>query len=242
MTFAAFCRDLFLLACVCPLPCGPERGRVWETSVFDYLTRRLTATESIPGGYRFCGYASVSGLSHQLDSACDLGKGIVLAEWKAHRGAIPKNDLLRFKAATDDYLIGLGRAIPRHPVFRLFGGPGESSDQLRAYAAQHGITIINRRQWPIPVLVGDPFIWPAAADPGPRADERRMLGWASRPWQRVMSARPDGAFLVHPPASAAMIQALLRLQSHWSDRLWDAVDEQPRRFNGLVERLVGQAA
>jgi hypothetical protein len=242
MTFAAFCRDLFVLASACRLPHGPERGRAWETSVFDYITRRLTATESIPGGYRFCGYASVSGLAHQLDSTCGLGEAIVLAEWKAHRGRIPKNDLLRFKAASDDYLVGLGRAVPRRPVFRLFGGPGESSDELRAYAAQHGITIISRRHWPIPMLVSDRFIWPTTPTQGPRADERRLLGWAARPWQRVMTAQPGGAFLVNPPASAAMIHALLRLQAHWSDRLWDAVDEEPRRFSGLIERIVGQAA
>ena len=66
---------------------------------------------------------------------------IVLAEWKAYRGVFPKNELLRFKAATDDYYMSLGTAGLSRPVFRIFGGIGIASDDLRRYAALHGIAL-----------------------------------------------------------------------------------------------------
>ncbi len=73
------------------------------------------AIEPQPGGCSFLGRASLSGLAHQVDAVIGCRDVIVIGEWKAYRGTIPKNELLRFKAVSDDYYLSLG---PHSPVGR----------------------------------------------------------------------------------------------------------------------------
>src|SRR4051794_30649961 len=123
-SFPEVCRQLFLLARAADLPRTRERGPAWERMVFDLLAGHMIPVESAPGGFQVCGHSSLSGLSHQLDAVFGNRDAVVVAEWKAHRGPIPKNEFLRFKAASDDYLMALARFIPSRPVVRVFGGPG----------------------------------------------------------------------------------------------------------------------
>lgn len=224
-TFTELCFDLFVLAQQgTDDAVGAARGRIWEEAVAERLGERGIPVESVPGGYRVLGFMSLSGLLHQVDSTLACSDAIILAEWKAYRGALPKNDLLRFKAATDDYYMAFGAAGLSKPVFRLFGGIGEASYELRRYAALHGIAIIERDRWPLPILASNECVWPGNAAAGPSVHEQNALAWGVRPLQRVICVQPSGGFFLPQPQSAARVDSLLRLHEHWSDELWEVVD------------------
>ena len=203
---------------------GTARGRVWEGAVAARLAERGIPVESVPGGYRVLGFLSLSGLMHQVDTTLACTDAIVLAEWKAYDGTFPKNDLLRFKAATDDYYMAFGKAGLSRPVLRPFGGLGGASYGLRRYAAVHEIALIERDRWPVPILACTELVWPGDPVTGPSVYEQRALAWGVRPLQRVMCPQPSGGFLLLRPVSAARIDSFLRLHKHWSDQFWDVVD------------------
>jgi hypothetical protein len=155
-----------------------------------------------------------------------------MGEWKAHRGAIPKNELLRFKAVSDDYYLALGPNVPRRPILRLFGGTGAISPELRRYAALWGIALIDPDWWPAPLLSSARTTWPGSIDPPPV--DRRQLSWLARPLQRTLSRQADGSYRLPPPAARSHVDAVIDLQARWSDELWDQVDCEPGRFEHLV--------
>ena len=224
-TFNTLCLELFLLAQQgIDDVAGAARGWVWEEAITTRLAERGVPVESVPGGYRVLGFLSLSGLMHQVDATLACTDAIVLAEWKAYGGTFPKNELLRFKAATDDYYMSFGKAGLSRPVFRLFGGIGSASNDLRRYAALHGIALMESDRWPLPILACTEFVWPG--DPGTRPSvyEQRALAWGVRPLQRVMYPQSSGGFLLPRPESAARIDSFLRLHEYWSDQLWDAMD------------------
>lgn len=235
--FADLCLDVFLLAQQQSYEtAGARRGRVWEDAVAERLADRGIPVESVPGGYRVLGFVSLSGLAHQVDSTLACSDAIVLAEWKAYRGALPKNELLRFKAATDDYYMAFGAAGLSRPVLRLFGGIGGATYELRRFAALHGIALIEREWWPVPILVSSECDWPGGPAGGPSANDQRALAWAVRPMQRVIHPHPSGGFLLPRPPSQARIDSVLHLHEQWSDQLWDDVDFEL----GDPERLLAQ--
>ena len=141
---------------------------------------------------RAFGHISLSGLGHQLDGALGCFDALVLAEWKAYRGKLPKNELLRFKAATDDYYTARGHSRLSRPVFRIFGGVGTASDSLRAYAALHGIALIDSDRWPLALLAASDFIWPQDPTSGPPSSDRRTLCWGIRSMQSVLRPHVSG--------------------------------------------------
>ena len=223
--FTDLCLDLFVLAQQqADDAVGSGRGQVWEDAVAERLAGRGIPVESVPGGYRVLGFMSLSGLLHQVDSTLSCLDAIVLAEWKAYRGAWPKNELLRFKAATDDYFMALGAAGLSRPVFRVLGGIGKASYELRRYAALHGIAIIERDRWPLPILASTECIWPGNLADGPSLNEQEALAWGVRPLQRVLRPHRSGGFLMPRPQSGARVDSILRLHEHWSDRLWEEID------------------
>ena len=140
----------------------------------------------MPGGCKVFGHAPLSGLTHQIDGTIACPDALVVGEWKAHRGAIPKNELLRFKAATDDYYAAMAGDIPGCPIMRVFGGAGRASRELRGYAALHGITVIDPEHWPAPLLAADHLRWPQRRQPVPPSGDCRALAWLSRPLQQVL--------------------------------------------------------
>lgn len=239
MTFADLCRNVFLLAHIDLKVKGPVRGEKWERVVEEYLTRNGVPVADIPAGCRIFGHLSLSGLPHQIDGCFGCSDAIVIAEWKAHSGAIPKNELLRFKAATDDYFLGLASCYPKRPVMRIFGGPGRASDALRTYAALHGIGLIEPDRWPSTVLASRESGWPGMCAEGPDLEDRRTLSWMVRPVQQVLLLQPDGGFRIPRAPSPASVEAVLRLQDFWSDHLWEAVDGNPGSFESMVERVCG---
>ena len=230
VTFNTLCLELFLLAQqgIGNTP-GAVRGRVWEEVVAGQLARHGIPIESVPGGYRVLGFCSLSGLRHQVDATLSCANSIVLAEWKAYRGALPKNELLRFKAATDDYYMSFATSGLSRPVHRIFGGIGSATDELRRYAALHGIALIESERWPLPVLACPEFVWPSDLTAGPSLVDQRSLAWGVRPLQRVMRPQESGGFLYPRPGTPARLESLLRLHEYWSDQLWGAVD---RKFGG----------
>ena len=216
------------------MPRGDGSGKMQLRS--DLLTAAFPSN-SVPGGYRVLGFMSQSGLLHQIDSTLACSDAIVLAEWKAHRGRLPKNELLRFKAATDDYFMAFGAAGLSRPVFRLFGGVGEASYELRRYAALHGIALIERDRWPLPVLVSTECSWPGSHAGGPSVNEQRALAWGVRPMQRVICPHPSGGFLLPRSPSQARVDSVLHLHQHWSDQLWDDIDFELGDPERLLPRL-----
>ena len=164
VTFDTLCSDLFVLAQHgIDGSTGTARGRRWEEAVAAKLGERGIPVEAVPGGYTVLSFLSLSGLMHQVDATLSCSDAIVLAEWKAYGDSFPKNELLRFKAATDDYYMSFGTVGLSRPVFRLFEEIGNASDRVRRYAALHGIALIESDRWPLPTLVSDEFDWPGGA-------------------------------------------------------------------------------
>ena len=237
ISLSDLCRDVFLLAHVDLDESGPSRGRSWEQRIADYLACRGVHCEVLPGGYRLFGHASLSGMRHQVDGAIGCADAIVIAEWKAYKGNLPKNELLRFKAATDDYFMALGNQTPMRPVIRVFGGTGKASEAVRSYACRHGIALIEPDRWPVPTLLSGNGVRQDRSTTDPRAADRRHLAWAVRPLQRVLVAQADGSFIFPRPLRTAQIEALNSLHRHWSDEFWQGVDCDPGRFELMVERV-----
>jgi hypothetical protein len=241
MTFGRLCRDLFLLA---NTRLGensvPPRGFRWEQRIAEYLGRAGTWAEALPGGYSVLGHISMSGLAHQVDAVLECPDAFVIGEWKANAGVMAKNEMVRFKAVTDDYFMSLGHAGRKRPIMRVYCGTGTASDSLRAYAALHGIVLIEPLRWPAPVLAADSsMIWRNDSLLGPSTNDQRRLAWLSRSLQSTLVPQPGGGFLVPPPLSASAINAVLRLQDYWSDRLWEAVELWPG-WHGLLESVMGR--
>lgn len=221
-TFSSLCEQLFKLAQTPDEAAGPERGGRWEWLIASMLGELGFPVEGFPGGVRIFGIVPASGLRHQTDAAITCADAYVLGEWKSYRGSVPKNEVLRFKAATDDLYDSISLSNPRRPVLRLFGVAGDASVELRSYAARHGIALVERTRWPAPVLA-DPLIewkW----EEGPSADDRRRLQWLSRPLQDVYPRLPDGSLRLPKPLPYSAVQELMALQDRWSDRLWDVVE------------------
>ena len=135
VSFTAFLSDLFCLAHAHLATATAGDGRAFERRVARHLSRSEFVRSRCSPGVRSLGSQSLSGLHHQIDATGATREAIVIGEWKAYRGAIPKNELMRFKAATDDYW------LRQHPfattsVVRVFGGTGHASPALRRYAAQ----------------------------------------------------------------------------------------------------------
>lgn len=214
--FTSLLRDFFCLAHVHLAAGEAGNGRAFERRVERHLAAVGVRPVEVFSGVRSLGSQSLSGLYHQIDATGATREAVVIAEWKAYRGAIPKNDLLRFKAVTDDYWLRQ-HPFATAPVVRVFGGTGYVSPALRRYAAQWGICLITTDWWPAPLLASDTTAWPAA---GPDRLARRYLAWLTRPLGSVCIPQPDGSWVIPKPASEAAIDHFLRLHQRWSEELW----------------------
>lgn len=243
MRFSRMCLDIFLLSHLMPDGIGPARGHQWEAMIANHLADRGVRLEAVPGACTLLNHVSLSGLAHQIDTAASCRDAIVIGEWKAYSGSIPKNELLRFRAATEDYYMAIPSVGVMRPILRVFGGSGASSQELRAYAAHCGIALIDRNIWPAPVLASTEmsFLGPSANLP---ARDRKRLSWLWRPLQRLLVPDPGRGFLIPSPASPAMVTALLALQESWSEHIWELLDERPGLFEGMLDGFseTGQAA
>jgi hypothetical protein len=159
----------------------------------------------------------------------------VIGEWKAYAGPVPKNEVLRFKATTDDLYDAMSDPPPRRPVFRVFGVAGDASPELRWYAARHGVVLVERSRWPAPVLVDEGLPWPA--DEAPSGPDLRRLTWLCRSLQAVYPRLPDGSLRLPRRPPNAAIEAILALHDRLSDRLWDLVEARPGSFERYAAKL-----
>ena len=237
ITLSSLCRDLFLLAHTDIEGHGPRRGQKWEQIVADHLARRNVPVETLPGGCTVFGHVSLSTLKHQIDGTIGCADAIVVAEWKAFKDNLPKNELLRFKAVSDDYFMALGSNTPSRPIVRIFGGTGYASDEVRAYAYLHGIALIERGRWPAPALVSNNIIRQIPSQIGPNATDLSHLAWTFRPVQKVLVAQKDGSFLFPKPPKSSMINSLSAMHEYWSDMLWEEIDSEPGNFELMVEHV-----
>jgi hypothetical protein len=233
--FSTLCQDLFALAQVPDEVRGSERGWRWESKIADYLGRKGYPVEPMPGGVRVFGAVPSSGLRHQTDAAIDCVDAHVIGEWKAYRNPVPKNEVLRFKATTDDLYESIVELRPRMDVLRLFGIAGDASAELRWYAARHGICLVERTRWPAPVLADPSLPWGDV--PGPAPIDRNRLMWLSRPLQQVYPCLPDGSLRLPRRLPDSAVESLLEMHDHWSDQLWDLVEQRYGSFEDYVGAL-----
>ena len=211
--------DLFAAAQSAPRGQGSE----WENAVLAVVQAHGGVVESVPGGCRLFGHEASSGLWHQLDLVARVGCLDVIVEAKAHGGTLPKNDVLRFKAATDDFLIGLGRDVPTRPIVRAVVMLGTATLALRRYAGLHGIALVEPARWPSVVLADATSIaWPIGE--GPSHSDRHAMASLVRPMQDVLAPLSGGRYL-YRVLDRAMVDHALRLQDHWSEQTWANMDE-----------------
>lgn len=230
VSFTGYVRDLFCLA-----NAHLAAGEAGDGRAFEYRIERHHAAIGVRpvdvlSGVRSLGSQSLSGLYHQIDATGTTREAIVIGEWKAYRGLIPKNDLLRFKAATDDYWLRQHPYVTA-PVMRVFGGTGRVSPSLRRYAAQWGICLITTNLWPSPLLASETTSWP---DGGPGRQARRYLSWLTRPLGSIFVPQADGSWSIPKPADDATLDHFLALQDQWSDKLWERFDNRPGSFEQWV--------
>ena len=236
-SLAALCLDFFLLS-----HAHLAAGLAGQGAAFERRVRAHLNALGLPngGGFRVFGRRSMSGIYHQLDEQTACGDALVIGEWKAYQGHIPKNDLLRFKAVTDDYWLASAARLST-PVVRVFGGTGTVTEAMRVYAAQWGIVLVTPATWPAPALCDRDLLWASGDLDGPSPIDRRSLASLVRPLHAVLTPQPDGAWRIPPVPPAPEVMARLRVWDHWSERAWRWWDV-PRqgRFDALLEdRLRG---
>lgn len=232
-SLTALLRDIFCLANAHVAAGEAGDGRAFERRVERHLAATGIRPVAVFSGVRSLGSHSLSGLYHQIDATGRTRQAVVVGEWKAYRGWIPKNDLLRFKAATDDYWLQQ-YLYATAPVIRVFGGTGHVSPALRRYAAQWGICLITPDRWPAPILAAEATAWP---DVTPDHLARRYLAWLCRPISAVCTPQRDGGWLIPRPPTNAVIDHFLTLQDHWSDELWRRFDSRPGSFDRWVNEI-----
>jgi len=226
VSFVGLVRDLFCLANLHLAEGGAGDGAGLEQRIKRHLAATGVRPVTVFSGVRSLGSHSLSGLYHQIDATGATQEAVVIGEWKAYRGSLPKNDLMRFKAATDDYWLRQ-HAFASAPVVRVFGGTGHASPALRRYAAQWGICLITTDHWPTPILASEATVWP---DEKPDNLARRYLGWLARPLNAVCTPQPDGTWSIPKPVPDAAVDHFLRLHDQWSAALWQRFDRRPGSF------------
>jgi hypothetical protein len=226
-TVASVCLDVFLLGIDFSAEGRSGDGYGFEDAVAHHLSRRGVSIRG-QGATRVVGPQSLSGLRHQIDAQGDVGDGLLIGEWKTYRGTIPKNDLLRFHAVTEDYWLLNPRSAGR-PVFRFFGGTGRITPAARRFAARWGICLITPDTWPA-LTIADPTIaWPEGD--GPTEMDRQTIAWLARPMQSVYRTTSAGRLLLPAPVDDATLEARLLLHDHWSESAWQWwFDRKPSRF------------
>lgn len=230
-SIASVCLDVFLLGLDFTADGRAGDGYGFEDVVARHLARRGVAIRGA-SAMRIVGPQSLSGLRHQIDAQGELGDGFLIGEWKAYRGTIPKNDLLRFQAVTEDYWLQNPRAAGM-PVFRFFGGAGKVTQAARRFAARWGISVITPDTWPALALADPTVAWPEGG--GPSSLDRRALAWLGRPVQAVYETTSDGRLALPPPVEDAVVDARLALQDRWSEAAWNWwFDHRPSRLFDLA--------
>jgi hypothetical protein len=196
---------------------GPRRGLRFERRIADGLAACGFPVRVIPGGVEILGVLAASGLAHQIDAEIPCSDAQVIGEWKAYRAPVPKNEVMLFKAKTDDIYDTLCAVAPHRPVVRIFGMAGDASPALRVYAARHGIGLVERTRWPSAVLADPLMRWPRDSEPS--HDDLRRLRYLCRPLQRVHRVVPGVGTVLAPPLSHVTAEALLATHDRWSRRL-----------------------
>jgi hypothetical protein len=182
-------------------------GRGLESAVRDLMVTHSLRSDHVPGGYSLLGFGSASGLWHQVDAEAHFVDAILVLELKAYTGALGKNELLRFVAATDDLWAGQPIRRSHPPVYRGVAGTFHVPERLRVYAALHGVVLIDPMTVPVPLLASPKLVLPADLV-APHPDERRAIDGLVHP---LGSCRPN--------RHASAVQFGVRSQLSWSGRL-----------------------
>lgn len=201
----------------------------------EHMALSSVPVDALPGAAKVFGMVSLSGLRHQVDLTLGTIDALIIVECKCYRGPLPKNELLKFKAVTDDYYMSIAVDMPRRPVVRIFGGPGDAQDDVRRYAALHGIVLIERQRWPVPVVLS----WDGVSSncPLPPIDHAASLAWMCRPTQRTLQRQSDGSYRMPAFPRPSALNDLLAIHDRWSDRIWRTIDAIPGAFEDMLARF-----
>jgi hypothetical protein len=231
-TLANLCLDLFLLGHAHIAAGQAGQGAQFERRVRAHLN--MTGLAKGPG-FRVFGRRSQSGIYHQIDEQTACDDAMVVGEWKAYGGQIPKNELLRFKAVTDDYWLSQPHRRSM-PVARVFGGTGTVTESMRAYAAQWGIILITPRTWPIPTLCDENLLWSLGDIAAPGRLDQLTLRSLIRPLHEVLLSQADGSFRIPLTINSYAMLMRLGVWDRWSDDAWNWWDAPGQgRFDRLLE-------
>lgn len=231
-SLAGLCLDLFLMG-----HAHLASGQAGDGFGFERRVRSHLDALGLPTSrdFRVFGRRSLSGIYHQLDEQTSCREALVVGEWKSYTEQIPKNDLLRFKAATDDYWL-LEQPAAELPVVRVFGGTGRVTEAMRTYAAHWGIVLITPDRWPIPALCDQDLLWGPGDLRGPAVVDQRTLASLIGPLGAVLVPQEDGSWRIPTMAAATDIAHRLKVWEHWSDVAWSWWDDGGQgRFESLLE-------
>lgn len=216
----------------CVRAATPGDGRRLERDVRELMVTRGLRSEQVPGGYSLLGIGSASGLWHQLDLEAHLDDAVLVGELKAHTGRLPKNELLRFVAATDDLYVGSSRRAARTPIWRAIAGTFTSTPAERSFAAIHGVLVVEPSTIPSLLLAAPALALPDELDP--LADpERVAVAGLARPMQTLFSSSPRGASRTHI-RDAATYRFGIRSQAEWSTRVFASRGPEPDEKDGAA--------
>lgn len=230
-TLSALSLDLFLLG-----HAHLAAGTTGDGLGFERRIRQHLNAISLPNasGFRIFDRHSLSGIYHQIDEQTSCKQAGVIGEWKAYTGQIPKNELLRFKAVTDDYWLA-PRTRRDRPLVRIFGGTGNVTPAMRVYAAQWGIILITPDMWPIPALIDSELVWGPGELAPPSPSDRAALASLIMPIQHTFQPQTDGSWRTPSMPGQADLAGRFQLWQTLSDRAWAWWDEQPARFDWLID-------
>lgn len=139
-----------------PLP----GGYVWQEWAYRLLVARRAGRVQGPGSRHLFGYASASGLRHELDAAGIRDVAVVL-ELKDQADSVARGQVDEFDGKTFDYFAGAALQGYFATLYRMIWSTSEIAPPVRRYAALRGIAMVGPDRVPLPALLAASERWDA---------------------------------------------------------------------------------
>lgn len=210
---------------------GPEAGRVLERAFYNVSAGAGMQTWERAGSRSLFSFKAASGYAHEIDCSTVQRMGMAAWELKNLQGYLPKNELLVFHGKVLDYYQSFDAYYRAIPLYRLLMTTGGVDQECRQYGVANGIMLVDPSMMPIPLLHGalsrgmSPFS-------GERAMEAaRMLRWACRPLQDVLSEMSSQG-MPGAASTSARARAVIELQARLSGIVWERLQQEYPDWEG----------